>query len=103
MINNLFISKFFKDITKFLAVHISPTFLNSGATDKTFQQSGKQDSFKDIWKRSASMYESSGSEFFNTTTGIQSGPDVFHETRFVMAFLPILGVWELQKYHTVSD
>ena len=49
----------------------------------------------DTSKSSASMYESSGSQFFRTTTGIQSGPDVFHESRFVMTFLTILGVMEI--------
>ena len=42
--------------------------------DETFQQSGKQDFFSRILKSSASMYESSGSQFFRTTTGLQSGP-----------------------------
>ena len=41
------------------------------------------------------MYESSGSQFFKTTTGIQSGPDAFDESRFVMTFLTILGVMEI--------
>ena len=41
-------------------------------------------------KNSASMYESSGSQFFKTTTGIQSGPDTFDESRFVMTFLTLL-------------
>ena len=41
------------------------------------------------------MYESSDSEFFRTTTGIQSGPDAFDESRFVMTFLTILGVMEI--------
>ena len=69
--------------------------LNTGTTDKTFQQSGKQDSFRDIIKSSASVYESSGSQFFRTTTGIQSGPDAFVESRFVMTCLTILGVMEI--------
>ena len=38
------------------------------------------------------MYESSGSQFFRTTTGIQSGSDAFDESRFVMTFLTILEV-----------
>ena len=38
------------------------------------------------------MYESSGSQFFRTTTGIQSGPE---PGRFVMTFLTILGVMEI--------
>ena len=41
------------------------------------------------------MYESSGSQFFRTITGIQSGPDAFDESRFVMTFLTILGVTEI--------
>ena len=41
------------------------------------------------------MYESSGSQFFRTTTGIQSGPDAFDESRYVMTFLTILGVMEI--------
>ena len=41
------------------------------------------------------MYESSGSQFFRTTTGIQSGPDAFDESRFVMTFLTILRVMEI--------
>ena len=41
------------------------------------------------------MYESSGSQFFRTTTGIQSGPDAFDESRFAMTFLTILGVMDL--------
>ena len=41
------------------------------------------------------MYESSGSQFFRTTTGIKSGPDAFEESRFVMTLLTILGVMEI--------
>ena len=41
------------------------------------------------------MCESSGPQFFRTTTGIQSGPDAFDESRFVMTFLSILGVTEI--------
>ena len=41
------------------------------------------------------MYESSGSQFFRTTTGIQSGPEAFDESRFVTTFLTILGVMEI--------
>ena len=40
--------------------------------------------------RSAGMYESSGSQFFRTTIGIQSGPDAFDGSRFIMTFLTIL-------------
>ena len=41
------------------------------------------------------MHESSGSQFFRTTTGVQSGPDAFDESRFNMTFLTILGVIEI--------
>ena len=43
------------------------------------------------------MYESSGSQFFRTTTGIHSRPDDFDESRFVMTFLTILGVMEILR------
>ena len=41
------------------------------------------------------MHESSSSQFFKTTTGIQSGADTLDESRFVMTFLTILGVTEI--------
>ena len=50
---------------------------------------------KTLSKSLASMYESSGSQFFRTTTGIQSGPDAFDESRFAMTFSTILGVMEI--------
>ena len=40
------------------------------------------------------MYESSGSQFLRTTTLIQSGPDAFDKSRFIMTFLSISGVTE---------
>ena len=41
------------------------------------------------------IYESLGSQFFTTTTGIQSGLDAFDESRFVMTFLTTLRVMEI--------
>ena len=41
------------------------------------------------------MQESSGSQFFRTTTETQSGPDAFDKSRFDMTFLTILGVTEI--------
>ena len=41
------------------------------------------------------MYESSGSQFFRTTTGIQSRPDAFDELRFIKNLLTILGAMEI--------
>ena len=46
-------------------------------------------------KSLASMYESSVPQLVITTSGIQSGPDAFAESRFVMTFLTILGVIEI--------
>ena len=43
------------------------------------------------------MYESSASQLFRSTTGIQSGPDTFDESTFVMTFLAILGVTEILR------
>ena len=96
--------KFFKDFTNHgkktnrgivFSCKSFPTFLNTGTTDAGFQQSGKQDSLKQLLRSSASMKESSGSQFFRTTTGIQSGPDAFGKSRFIMTFLTILGVTEI--------
>ena len=41
------------------------------------------------------MYESSGSQFLGTTSGIHSGLDAFDKSRFIMTFLTILGVIEI--------
>ena len=41
------------------------------------------------------MQESSGSQFLGITTGIQSRPDAFDKSRFIMTFLTILGVTEI--------
>ena len=41
------------------------------------------------------MYERSGPQIFRTTTGIQSGPNAFDESRFVMTYVTILGVTEI--------
>ena len=64
-------------------------------TSETFQQSGYKDFLRHILKSSASMYESSGSQFFRTTTGIQSGPDAFDGSRLAMTFLTLLSVMEI--------
>ena len=43
---------------EFLAIDLSPTFLNTGATNETFQQPGEQESFRHILKNSVSMFKS---------------------------------------------
>ena len=48
------------------------------------------------------MYESSGSKFFRTTTGIQSGPETFGESKFIIPFLTILGVTEIFSFRLVT-
>ena len=57
-----------------------------------FQQSGKQDSFRQILKSFTNMYESSGSQFSINSIGKQSGPGAFKESRYAMTFLITLGV-----------
>ena len=87
--------KFFKNFTNYrkktnrVIVFSSrplPIFLNTGTTNETFQT---------CIESSASTYESSGWQLFRTTTGIQSGPDAFDESRFVMTFLTILEGMEI--------
>ena len=43
----------------------------------------------------ANMLESSSSQLFRTTTGIQSGPDAFKKSIFIMTFLTIFEVTEI--------
>ena len=71
---------------QFLVAHLSSIFLNTKTTNATFQKSGKQDSFQHILNSSATLYKSSGSQFFRTTTELQSGPDAFDKTKLVMTF-----------------
>ena len=49
----------------------------------------------DTLNNSASVYESSGSQLFRTTTGILSKPDVFDTSRLIVTFLTNLGVTEI--------
>ena len=43
------------------------------------------------------MLESSRSQFFKTTTGIQSEPDAFDKSKFIMTFLTTLRVTEILR------
>ena len=89
---------------QFLSIDLSPTFINTGITNETFQQSGKQDSFRHILQNSASMYESSSSQFLRATTGIKLGPDTFDKSRFIMALLTIFGVTKkLYSYRLILE
>ena len=47
--------------------------------------------------------KSSSSQFFITTMEIQSGPNAFDESRFVMTFLIILGIIEIFKFRLVLE
>ena len=111
VISNPIICKFFKDFTNHRkktnrAVVISSrpflgllkyflSILNTGTTNETLQKSGKQEFFRHILKSSSSIHESYGSEFFRATTGTQSGPAAFDESRFVVTFLTIFRVIEI--------
>ena len=70
----------------------SPTFLNIGPTDETFQQSRKHDFFRRMLENSVIIYESSGSLFFRFTAGIYSGASAFDKSRSIKAFLDNLKV-----------
>ena len=112
MISNPVIYKFFKDFNNhrkntnmaavFSSIHFS-NILNKGTTDETFQKSGKQDSFRHFLKSSASVYENSGSQFFKTTSGKQSGPDVFDESRFVLTFFNHFGSYRNIMHFQISS
>ena len=78
----------------FLTVDISPTFLNTGTTDETFRQSGKQDSFRHFHLRVQPVCKKVQCQS-SFATGMQSAPDAFDESKFVMTFLTILGVTEI--------
>ena len=80
-----------------LAVDLSPTFLNAVTTNIFMPLSlyHYPTSFRHILNSSASIYKSSASQFFRTSTGIQSVPDAFDESRLVMAFLIIFGVTKM--------
>ena len=43
------------------------------------------------------MLECYGSQFFRTTTGTQSRPNIFDKSRFIKTFLTILGVTEILR------
>ena len=49
------------------------------------------------------MYEISGSQFFRTTTGIQSRQDAFDKSKLIMTFLTILGVIEICSFRLVLE
>ena len=53
--------------------------------------------FRYTLRSSANIYESSGSQFFRTITGILSGPDAFEKPRFILTFIIILGVTEILR------
>ena len=64
----------------------------------------EKDFLRHILKSSAKMFESSGSKFFRTTTGIESGPDASDKSRLAMNFLTNVGVKEiLYSYRLVLE
>ena len=93
VINNPMIYKFLKDFTNHRQKINGVTVFS--CIPYLQGLSMRQDSFRHILKSSASMYESSGSQFFRTTTNIQSGPDAFDESRLVITFLTTLGITEI--------
>ena len=51
--------------------------------------------FSDTLQSTVSMYESSGSQFFRTTTEIQLGSDAFNESSFLWTFQASWGFTEI--------
>ena len=86
MTKNPIIYKFFKDFTN----HRKRTDSGVVFSSIPFPNILENKTLSDTFKRSVGMYESSGSQFFRTTNRIQSGPDAFDESRFVITFLIIL-------------
>ena len=65
----------------------------------------KANSFKHMLKRLSNKYEIWDSQFFKTTTSMQSGPDVFNKSRLFMTFLTRIGVFRKYfiKSYALSD
>ena len=83
-----------------------PNILNyrDHRSDETFQQSGKLDYFRHIYKCWTGTCESSDFHFFRTTTGMRLEPDAFDELRFAMTLLIILEVtWILCSFRLVLE
>ena len=49
------------------------------------------------------MKESLGSQFYRTTTRIQSGPDAFDKSKFIMTFLTILRITVVYSFKLVLE
>ena len=69
----------------------------------TFPESGKQDSFRHIFKNSASMYESSGSQFFRTTTGIQLQGFSQEQKNLCFAWIAVFSIWKALQVLRKAD
>ena len=54
-------------------------------------------------KKHVKKFKSSGSQFFRTITGIQSGSDVFDKSRLILTFLTILGVAKICSFGLVLE
>ena len=95
--NNPNTDKFFKDFPNHrkkannravvLTVDLSPTLRDHWWN---LTKIWKTRLLQTLLKSSVNMQETPGSQFFRIMTGIQSGPDAFDESKFVMTFLIIL-------------
>ena len=81
---------------QFLVIDLLPTFLNTGA-DEIFQQ-WRTRFLQNVLKSSASVCESSGSQFSRITTGIQSRPDVFDKSKLVMTHSQLGSYMNLMQF-----
>ena len=92
MINNPIIYKLFKDFTN----HRKKTNRTVVFSSRPFPNILK---YRDLWWNLPTIWKTrllkTLSQLFETTAGIQSGPDACDKSRFIMTFLTILGVTEI--------
>ena len=101
MFNNPIIYKFLKDFVdlrkktnKTVIFNFFPNILKYTPTSQTFQQSGKQDSFKTLLEEFSWYVRKLGSHISlePPLEYSQDQTDAFDESKFIMTFLTILGV-----------
>ena len=67
------------------------------------RQSGKQDPFRHIDWRVQLVCMKVQTQFFSTTSGIQSGPGAFDKSRVIVALLTISGVTKIFLEFQISS
>ena len=112
LINKAIIYKFFKNSKNHrtkankvvvLSIRLLPNILEC-KNHRSANNLENNESFGNILKSLANMYENSGSQFFETSAGIQSVQDAFDKSRLFMAFSTNFGnTWILYSYRLVLE